>query len=311
MKENWKPGTLIYPLPAVLVSCGATPDEYNLLTVAWTGTVCTNPPMCYISIRPERHSYDIIRRTGEFVINLTTEELARATDWCGVRSGRDHDKFRETGLTPAPATVVKAPVVAEAPLSIECRVRQILPLGSHDLFLAEVVNIQADNRYIDPETGTVGNGRTYFYSYDMWVRAQYKSESSYTEIYRQKYVDGVSDPSYPTFVQGPTFDAGDGTNPFRLFAYTGYPYVLRLGAAFRPTVDKDSYLVMPKLTRPEAKNVGKDSPFVIKGSDDEQPASYQYTFTAPGTYQVAVVGTVTTLAGEKQILLRKSVTVTE
>ena len=131
MKENWKPGTLIYPLPAVLVSCGATPDEYNLLTVAWTGTVCTNPPMCYISIRPERHSYDIIRRTGEFVINLTTEELARATDWCGVRSGRDHDKFRETGLTPAPATVVKAPV----------------------LFLAEVVNIQADSRYIDPETG--------------------------------------------------------------------------------------------------------------------------------------------------------------
>ena len=153
MKENWKPGTLIYPLPAVLVSCGATPDEYNLLTVAWTGTVCTNPPMCYISVRPERHSYDIIRRTGEFVINLTTEELARATDWCGVRSGRDHDKFRETGLTPAPATVVKAPVIAEAPLSIECRVRQILPLGSHDLFLAEVVNIQADSRYIDPETG--------------------------------------------------------------------------------------------------------------------------------------------------------------
>ena len=168
-----------------------------------------------------------------------------------------------------------------------------------------------DANYTDPETGTVGNGRTYFYSYDMWVRAQYKSESSYTEIYRQKYVDGVSDPSYPTFVQGSTFDAGDGTNPFRLFAYTGYPYVLRLGAAFRPTVDKDSYLVMPKLTRPEAKNVGKDSPFVIKGSDDEQPASYQYTFTAPGTYQVAVVGTVTTLAGEKQILLRKSVTVTE
>ena len=108
MKENWKPGTLIYPLPAVLVSCGATPDEYNLLTVAWTGTVCTNPPMCYISVRPERHSYDIIRRTGEFVINLTTEELARATDWCGVRSGRDFDKFRETGLTPVPAERVAA-----------------------------------------------------------------------------------------------------------------------------------------------------------------------------------------------------------
>lgn len=163
MKENWKPGTLIYPLPAVLVSCGATPDEYNLLTVAWTGTVCTNPPMCYISVRPERHSYDIIRRTGEFVINLTTEELARATDWCGVRSGRDHDKFRETGLTPVPATVVKAPVVAEAPLSIECRVRQILPLGSHDLFLAEVVNIQADSRYIDSETVRYSRKRLSFF----------------------------------------------------------------------------------------------------------------------------------------------------
>lgn len=168
-----------------------------------------------------------------------------------------------------------------------------------------------DAGYTDPETGTVGNGRTYFYSYDMWVRAQYKSESSYTEIYRQKYVDGVSDPGYPTFVQGASFGSEDGTNPFRLFAYTGYSYVLRLGAAFRPTVDKDSYLVMPKLTRPEAKNVGKDSPFVIKASDDEQPANYQYTFTAPGIYQVAVVGTVQTLAGEKQIVLRKSVTVTE
>ena len=122
----------------------------------------------------------------------------------------------------------------------------------------------------------------------------------------------MSDPGYPTFVQGSTFSSSeDAKNPFNTYNYKDYPYVLRLGAAFRPTVDKDSYLVMPKLTRPEAKNVGKDSPFVIKGSDDEQPASYQYTFTAPGIYQVAVVGTVTTLAGEKQILLRKSVTVTE
>lgn len=153
MKENWKPGTLIYPLPAVLVSCGATQEEYNLLTVAWTGTVCTSPPMCYISVRPERHSYDIIKRTGEFVINLTTRELARATDWCGVRSGRDYDKFREMGLTPAPAAQVAAPIVAEAPVSIECRVRQTLQLGSHDMFLAEVVNVQVDADYIDPETG--------------------------------------------------------------------------------------------------------------------------------------------------------------
>lgn len=153
IKESWKPGTLIYPLPAVLVSCGAEPGEYNLLTVAWTGTVCTDPPMCYVSIRPERHSYGIIRRTGAFVINLTTRRLARATDWCGVKSGRDCDKFREAGLTPLPAERVAAPIVAESPLNIECRVRQIVPLGSHDMFLAEVVNVQADTALIDPATG--------------------------------------------------------------------------------------------------------------------------------------------------------------
>lgn len=142
---------MIYPLPAVLVSCGATPEEYNLLTVAWTGTICSEPAMCYISVRPERHSYDIIRRTGEFVINLTTEELARATDWCGVRSGRDYDKFREMGLTPGASSVIAAPTVAEAPVSIECRVKQIVPLGSHDMFIAEVVNVQADERYMDED----------------------------------------------------------------------------------------------------------------------------------------------------------------
>lgn len=142
---------MIYPLPAVLVSCGAAPEEYNLLTVAWTGTICSDPAMCYISVRPERYSYDIIRRTGEFVINLTTEELARATDWCGVRSGRDYDKFRETGLTPGRSAVVAAPTVEEAPVSIECRVKQIVPLGTHDMFIAEVVNVQADERYIDTD----------------------------------------------------------------------------------------------------------------------------------------------------------------
>ena len=153
MKESWKPGTLIYPLPAVLVSCGAAPDEYNLFTVAWTGTVCTEPPMCSISVRPGRHSYDLIRRTGEFVINLTTRSLARATDWCGVRSGRDYDKFREMGLTPGAALHVAAPIVEESPVNIECRVRQILPLGSHDLFLAEVVGAQISAELIDPATG--------------------------------------------------------------------------------------------------------------------------------------------------------------
>lgn len=153
MKQSWKPGTMIYPLPAVLVSCGETEQEYNLFTVAWTGTVCTNPPMCYISVRPERHSYEIIKRTGEFVINLTTSELARATDWCGVRSGRDYDKFAEMGLSAEPAEVVKAPVVSESPVSIECKVKQIIPLGSHDMFLAEVVNVLVDEAYLNPETG--------------------------------------------------------------------------------------------------------------------------------------------------------------
>ena len=153
MKQSWKPGTMIYPLPAVLISCGENEQEYNLFTVAWTGTVCTNPPMCYISVRPERHSYEIIKRTGEFVINLTTASLARATDWCGVRSGRDYDKFSEMGLTAEAAAVVKAPIVAESPVSIECRVKQIVPLGSHDMFIADVVNVLVDEGYINPETG--------------------------------------------------------------------------------------------------------------------------------------------------------------
>lgn len=153
MKQNWKPGTMIYPLPAVLVSCGDASGLRNLLTVAWTGTVCTDPPMCYVSIRRERHSYDIIRRTGEFVINLTTERLARAADWCGVRSGRDYDKFREMGLTPGKALHVAAPIVEESPVNIECRVRQVVPLGSHDMFVAEVVGVQADAAYIDPQSG--------------------------------------------------------------------------------------------------------------------------------------------------------------
>ena len=153
MKQSWKPGTVLYPLPAVLVSCGAAPEEYNMLTVAWTGTVCSDPPMCFISVRPERHSHAIISRTGEFVINLTTRRLARAADWCGVRSGRDFDKFREMGLTAVPSEKVAAPLIAESPVNIECRVRQVLPLGTHDMFLAEVVGVQADEAYIDPATG--------------------------------------------------------------------------------------------------------------------------------------------------------------
>lgn len=151
MKKSFKPGTMIYPLPAVLVSCGATPDEYNVMTASWTGTVCSNPPMCYVSIRPERYSYDIIKRTGCFVINLTNKALARAADFCGVRSGRDMDKFKEAGITPGKAEVVAAPIVEESPVSIECKVVDIKPLGSHDMFLAEVVNVIVDAKYIDKD----------------------------------------------------------------------------------------------------------------------------------------------------------------
>ena len=137
----------------MLVTTGATPEEYNMLTIAWTGTICTDPPMCYISVRKERHSYDIIRRTGEFCINLTTEDMAHATDWCGVRSGRNEDKWKATGLTPMANPHVSAPIIAESPLSICCRVREVKELGSHDMFIADVVGVEADDRYIDPETG--------------------------------------------------------------------------------------------------------------------------------------------------------------
>lgn len=153
MKVPFKPGTLIYPLPAVMVSCGDQPDNYNIVTVAWTGTLCTDPPMCYISLRPERHSYGIIERTGEYVINLTTATLARATDWCGVRSGRDHNKFSAMHLTPQPAQIVKAPLIAESPLNIECRVEEIRPFGSHHMFISRVVAVNAEETLIDKTTG--------------------------------------------------------------------------------------------------------------------------------------------------------------
>jgi len=150
---NWKPGNMVFPVPAVMVTCGNKPENYNIITIAWTGTICTNPPMCYISIRPSRHSYDIIKETGEFVINITTKELAFATDWCGVKSGRDFDKFKEMNLTAAKAEKVSAPIIKEAPISIECKVTEIKPLGTHDMFVAEVVNVSADEKYLDNETG--------------------------------------------------------------------------------------------------------------------------------------------------------------
>lgn len=148
-KQLWKPGNMIYPLPAVMVSVTDGEGNDNIITVAWTGTVCTNPAMAYISVRPSRYSYDMIRKTGEFVINLTTEKLAFATDFCGVRSGRDVDKFRKLNLTKEKAQFVSAPMIGEAPVSIECRVREVKELGSHDMFLADVLAVHADEAYMD------------------------------------------------------------------------------------------------------------------------------------------------------------------
>ncbi len=152
-KVSWKPGTMVYPLPAVMVSCGTEEKGYNIITVSWTGTICTDPAMCYISVRPGRYSYDIIKDNGEFVINLTTRKLAYAADWCGVRSGADHDKFREMSLTPIPGTTVKAPLIAESPLNIECRVKEIVELGSHHMFISEVIAVNVDEELIDEKSG--------------------------------------------------------------------------------------------------------------------------------------------------------------
>lgn len=149
-KQAWQGGNMLYPLPAVMVSCGNAAGERNIVTVAWAGTVCTNPPMLSISLRPERHSYHIVRESGEFVVNLVGRRLARACDWCGVRSGRDFDKWAECGLTQAPATALEhAPAIAESPVSLECRVRDVLELGSHHLFLADVVAVQVEEGLLD------------------------------------------------------------------------------------------------------------------------------------------------------------------
>ena len=152
-KQIWKPGNMLYPLPAVMVSTADKSGKSNIITVAWTGTVCTNPAMLYISVRPERYSYPIIQKNMEFVINLTTKDMAYATDWCGVRSGKDYNKFEEMKLTPGKAKVVKAPIIEESPVSIECRVKEIIPLGSHHMFIAEVMNVQADDCYLDKDSG--------------------------------------------------------------------------------------------------------------------------------------------------------------
>ena len=147
-KEVWKGSVITAPLPPTLVSCG-TPDKPNVLTVAWTGILCTRPPVVYISVRPERYSYELIKQSGEFVINLPTEKLVRAVDMCGVKSGRDCDKFALTGLTAQPSSQVSAPMVEECPVNIECRVRSVTPLGSHDMFIADVIAVNAAKELLD------------------------------------------------------------------------------------------------------------------------------------------------------------------
>ena len=149
MKEYWKGGNMLYPLPAVMVSCGRKNEKPNIITVAWTGTVCTNPPMLYISVRPERHSYNIIKDTKEFVVNLVTKDLTYACDYCGVKSGANVDKFKEMKLTPLESKYVSCPSIEESPLSLECRVKEIIKLGSHDMFIANILGVTVDKKYMD------------------------------------------------------------------------------------------------------------------------------------------------------------------
>ena len=150
-KDIWKPGTVVYPVPVVMVSCG-TMEESNIVTVAWAGTVNSDPAMTYVSIRPGRHSYEIIKKSGEFVINLVTKDLTFACDYCGVKSGKDINKFKEMNLTAKKGNMVDAPIIYESPVNIECRVKDIIPLGSNDMFLAEVVSVSVSDEYLN-ETG--------------------------------------------------------------------------------------------------------------------------------------------------------------
>ncbi len=148
-KQVWKSGNMLYPLPAVMISCAREGERPNIITVAWAGTVCSDPVMVSISVRKERYSYDIIKETGEFAINLTTKDLTYATDYCGVKSGRDIDKFKEMHLTPMSASKIKCPIIGESPLSLECQVKEVIELGSHDMFIAQVVAVDVSEEYLD------------------------------------------------------------------------------------------------------------------------------------------------------------------
>lgn len=148
-RQLWRPGNMLYPVPAVMVSCGRQGEKANIITVAWAGTICSDPVMVSVSIRPERYSYGIIKETGEFVVNLVNNRLVFAADYCGVKSGRDVDKFREMQLTPLPSRQIGAPGIAESPVCLECKVTQVIPLGTHDMFLAQVVGVTVDEQYMD------------------------------------------------------------------------------------------------------------------------------------------------------------------
>ena len=148
-KQTWKPGNMLYPVPAVMISCKREGEKPNIITVAWAGTICSDPVMVSISVRKERHSYDIIKETGEFVINLVTKDLTFATDYCGVKSGRDVDKFKEMRLTPVEVEGVSAPAIFESPLNLACKVVEIKELGTHDMFIAEVVSVTVDDKYMN------------------------------------------------------------------------------------------------------------------------------------------------------------------
>ncbi len=148
-KQVWKPGNMLYPLPVVMVSTADRAGNHNIITIAWTGTICSDPPMVSVSVRPQRYSYPMIEETGEFVINLVTEELVWATDYCGVKSGREIDKFKECGLTALPAEHVGAPLIGESPVNMECIVTEKKALGTHTMFLARVAAVHADDRYLD------------------------------------------------------------------------------------------------------------------------------------------------------------------
>lgn len=148
-KQSFKPGNMLYPVPVVMISVKGKDGKDNIITVAWTGTICSDPPMVSISVRPERHSYQMIKESGEFVINLTTKDLVSATDYCGVKSGRDIDKFKEMKLTKVKAQVVNAPLIEESPVNLECRVTEVKELGAHHMFLAEVVAVNVDDKYMD------------------------------------------------------------------------------------------------------------------------------------------------------------------